>query len=204
MTNDDPGGHHLSGDLLAAWTTGLAWAEHRSWAMAGPWSTAATIDGVTATLAPISAHHGRRADQLRTFWPQRRGGTDGAASPAGPPTPDDGPLLDLANALDEAQRSLGPPGETTWTGTTSMAALRLTAQLILPRFLTCYKQLLKLANAPSDASIRRICELALTDTTADFVTATAKLAALGENPGPSQIDDIQHAGMGQNPTHRPK
>lgn len=85
-----------------------------------------------------------------------------------------------------------------------MAALRLTAQLILPRFLTCYKQLLKLANAPSDASIRRICELALTDTTADFVTATAKLAALGENPGPSQIDDIQHAGMGQNPTHRPK
>lgn len=85
-----------------------------------------------------------------------------------------------------------------------MAALRLTAQLILPRFLTCYKQLLKLANAPSDASIRRICELALTDTTADFVTATAKLAALGENPGPSQFDDIQHAGMGQNPTHRPK
>ncbi len=204
MTDADPGRHHLSGDLLGAWTTGLAWAEHRSWALVGHWSTAATIDGVTATLAPISAHHGWRADQLRALWPQRRGGTDGAASPSGPPTPDDGPLLDLANALDEAERSLGPSGETTWTGTASMAALRLTTQLLLPRFLTGYKQLLKLTNAPSDTSIRRICELALTDTTADFVAATAKLTALGENSSPSHIDDIQHVGMGQNPTHRPK
>ena len=70
----------MTGDDLAAWTLSLAWAEHQCCVSVGRWSVAATVDGVTAALGPVSAHHGWRAEQWRELWPARRGGLDGAAA----------------------------------------------------------------------------------------------------------------------------
>ena len=186
----------LDGERLAAWTLSLAWAEHQSFVVVGRWSGAATLDGVTAALAPVSAHHGRRADQLRALWPQRRGGLDGAAAATAPPEVDSDPLNGLINAVIEADGSFGPSGDPGWSTHTSLAALGMVTQVILPRLMVGYKKILKLSSAPSDTSIRRVGELALADATADFLAVTAKLAALDGFPSVSALVGMYHRPSG--------
>lgn len=187
---------HLDSDRLAAWTLSLAWAEHQSWASVGRWATAASLDGVTATLGPVSARHGRRADQLRALWPQRRGGVDGAASLSGPPTAHEDPLDGLVGSVIDADGSFGPPETGPWSDDTSLTALGMVAQGILPRILDGYKNLLKSTKNPSDCSIRRVCELAIADISADILTVTGKLAVLGGSPGTSPPDGVCHSADG--------
>ncbi len=172
----------MTGDGLAVWTLSLAWAEHQANASVGRWSVASTVDAVTAALGPASAHHGWRADQWRELWPARRGGIDGAAAEPQPPTEPDDPLNGLIGEVLAADRTLGPADGESWDETTSVAALGVATQMILPRLMVGYRTLARLADGPSGAVVRRCAERSLSDATADFLALSGKLATLGRSP----------------------
>ena len=172
----------MTGDELASWTLSLAWAEHQCNASVGRWSVASTVDGVTAALGPASTHHGWRADQWRELWPARRGGLDGAAGEAPPPAGPDDPLEGLIDEVLVADRTLGSTEPKRWDESTSVAALGVSTQMILPRLLVGYHTLVRLADGPSGAVVRRTAERSLSDATADFLALSGKLASLGRSP----------------------
>jgi len=172
----------MTGDDLAAWTLSLAWAEHQCCMSVGRWSVAATVDGVTAALGPVSAHHGWRAEQWRELWPARRGGLDGAAADPPPPAGADDPLGGLIGEVLAADRALGPTDGERWDEPTSVAALGVAAQMILPRLMVGYRTLVRLADGPAGVVVRRNAERSLGDATSDFLAVSGKLGALGCSP----------------------
>ncbi len=97
----------MTGDELASWTLSLAWAEHQCFASVGRWSVASTVDGVTATLGPVSSHHGWRAEQWGQLWPQRRDDIDGAVGASTRPAGADDRLGGLIDEVIAADRILG-------------------------------------------------------------------------------------------------
>ena len=172
----------MTGDEMAAWTLSLAWAEHQCFASVGRWSVTATVDAVTAALGPASAHHGRRAEQWRELWPARRGGIDGAAAEPPPSAGAGDPLNGLLDEVLVADRSLGPGDDQRWDEPTSVAALGVAAQMILPRLMVGYRTLAQLADGTSGAEVRRNAERSLSDATSDFLALSGKLALLGHSP----------------------
>lgn len=176
----------MTGDELANWTLGLAWAEQQCFISVGRWSVAATVDGVTAVLGPVSSHHGWRAEQWRQLWPARRGGSDGEGAEVAPPSGADDPLAGLIDEVLEADRILGPDGAEPWDEATSMAALGVVSQMILPSLLVGYRTVSDLAGGPAGTAVRRTAERSLSDATSDFLALSGKLAGLGHHPTASE------------------
>ncbi|MBK9296818.1 MAG: hypothetical protein IPN02_08245 [Candidatus Microthrix sp.] len=81
-----------------------------------------------------------------------------------------------------ADRALGPTDGERWDEPTSVAALGVTAQMILPRLMVGYRTLVRLADGPAGVVVRRSAERSLGDATSDFLAVSGKLGALGCSP----------------------
>ena len=158
---------------LAARLGAYCWAEQQMFALLGGWVADATEPDVKLVLAEHSEHAGWRAQRWFELLPTAPPGAD--ALVVAPPG--------VAEVLSDASTAAGGPDRTA-------EKLGVTYRVLFPRLAAALRAHLDWAPVVSEAAVRRLLDISLSDVTADWVAGERLVQALALESGSGNADGL--------------